>query len=65
MRVVQKVLTFTQKELEKQDSFSQFFNIVSLDINALGPTMPKHCNPITEEGGVLAVQKPIQIFPVL
>ena len=32
-RDVQKVVSLTQKELEKQDSFSLFFNIVPLDSN--------------------------------
>ena len=41
------------KELEKQDSFSLFFNTVPLDINALHPTMLKYCNSITKEGGIL------------
>lgn len=49
MRVIQKVLRLTQKELEKQDSFSLFFN-------ALGPMMLKHCNPIPE-GGILVPLK--------
>ena len=33
------------------------FNIVVLDINALSLTMLKRCNPITDEGGVLVLQK--------
>ena len=33
-------------------------NIVPpLDINALGLTMPKHYNPITEESGILIIRK--------
>ena len=38
----QKVIRLTQKESEKKDTFSLFFNVV---INALGWTMSKHCNP--------------------
>lgn len=50
------VLSLTQKELQKHDSFSQFFYIVLLDSNALGPMMLKDCNPITEEGDILVLQ---------
>ena len=55
-RVVQKVLSFVQEELEKQDSFSLFFNRNPLDINAFYSTMLKHCNPITEDG-ILILKK--------
>lgn len=41
IRVVQKVLSFIQ-ELKEQESFSEFFYVVPLDINALCPTMLKH-----------------------
>ena len=47
----------THKELEKQDSFSQFFNIVPLNIDTLGPMMIKHCNLFMREGSTLVLQK--------
>lgn len=59
IRVVQKVLSFIQ-ELKEQESFSEFFYVVPLDINALCPMMLKHCNSITEEDGVLGHQKHVQ-----
>ena len=40
--VVQKVISLTKTELEKQDSFSLIFNLVSLDINAVVRTMLKY-----------------------
>ena len=53
-RVVQKVLSLIQGDSEKLDSFSLFFNIVSLDINAFGSTM---LNLSTKEGGIRVLQK--------
>lgn len=52
-RVIQNVLSLPQKEWQKQNSFSQFFSIVPLDINAFGPVMFKQCNLVMEEGSVL------------
>lgn len=43
--------------MEKQDSISLFFDIVTLDINALALTMLKNCNSITEEDGVLVLER--------
>ena len=55
--VLQKVLSFARKVLEKQNSFSLFFVIVVFDIISLGPAMLKQCNPISEEGSILVLQK--------
>ena len=59
---LQEVLSFTQKELDKQDSFSLFFNIVPVEIIALDPTMLMHCDPITEGGDILVFQKFLHCF---
>ena len=45
------------KMLEKEDNFSLFLSIVSFNIDALGPMMPKHSNTITEEGNILVHQR--------
>ena len=55
-RVVQKSLSLTQKESEK-DRISLFFNIALFDITAIDPTILKHCNSIMEEDGILVLQK--------
>ena len=52
--IVQKVLSFTQKDSDKQDNFLLLF---SIDINALGPALHKHWNLITKEDGILVLQK--------
>ena len=53
--VVQKVLNLIQ-ETWKQDHF-YYFNIIPLDINALGSTMLKHSSHTTKEGGIVVLQK--------
>ena len=55
--VIQHVLSLTQKKPEKQNTFSLFINIIPFNINALRLTMLRHCNPITVEGSILALQK--------
>lgn len=52
MRSVQKVLSLTQNELEKQESFFTIFQLTP----PLGLTTFKQCNPVTEEGVVLVLQ---------
>lgn len=56
-RVFQKTLSLAQEELEKNDTFSLFFMIVSLDNNSLGPTIHKLCIPITNQVSQLVLQK--------
>ena len=44
-RILQKVLSLTQKELKKENSFSLYFNVVPFDINAFALTIQRYCNP--------------------
>ena len=53
MKIVQNDLSLQLNELEKRDRFSVYFNIVTHEMNVLGPTMFPHGNPITEKSIIL------------
>ena len=58
---IQKVVSLSQKELEKQDSFSIVFSMIAHDFIALYQKLFKHVNPVLEEGGILVLHKTTHI----